>query len=366
MRSWRVFKAAAALEAAQLRRNRAFVILTALAAVSFLAMVSLFGLTGAYAPVALINLDDGPYATRFIDALNKAHHSFALKYMSAEQARIALHSGRLVGVLTIPAGFSDSIKNGNTVPIDIRVDNVNLDLTNDVQRALPAAIVRFGHDNNFPGVRVIMAEHPVNKHDTGYIPYLVVSALALDAMVIAGILGAMATAREWERKTVNLIRLSPASATAILAGKLTVAAAVSSVALGFTLLAIIFGYGVVPVDIWTTLAALLACVAIFTCMGAWLGAVLKRTLAAVPLMFGLAMPLYIDSGALEPTRFDGEMIWRIAHLSPVYYAVGVLEWAFHGLRVTPEPIWLDLLVLTGTALVAAALTLGSLSRGQRR
>ncbi len=182
MRSWRVFKAAAALEAAQLRRNRAFVILTALAAVSFLAMVSLFGLTGAYAPVALINLDDGPYATRFIDALNKAHHSFALKYMSAEQARIALNSGRLVGVLTVPAGFSDSIKNGNTVPIDISVDNVNLDLTNDVQRALPAAIVRFGHDNNFPGVRVIMAEHPVNKHDTGYIPYLVVSALALDAM----------------------------------------------------------------------------------------------------------------------------------------------------------------------------------------
>jgi hypothetical protein len=43
----RVFKASAALELAQLRRNRAFVALTALAAVGFLAMVSLFGLTGA-------------------------------------------------------------------------------------------------------------------------------------------------------------------------------------------------------------------------------------------------------------------------------------------------------------------------------
>ncbi len=55
--------------------------------------------------------------------------------------------------------------------------------------------------------------------------------------------------------------------------------------------------------------ALGACVAIFTCLGAWLGAILKRTLAAVPLLFGLAMPFYVDSGALEPTRFDGEAIW---------------------------------------------------------
>jgi len=86
----------------------------------------------------------------------------------------------------------------------------------------------------------------------------------------------------------------------------------------------------------------------------------------VPLLFGLAMPLYIDSGALEPTRFDGESIWRMAHLSPIYYAVGVLEWAFHGLRVTPEPIYVDLLVLVATALVAAVLTLGRLAKGGAR
>jgi len=115
-----------------------------------------------------------------------------------------------------------------------------------------------------------------------------------------------------------------------------------------------------------TAFALLACVAIFTCVGAWLGAVLKRTLAAVPLLFGLAMPFYIDSGALEPTRFDGETIWTIAHLSPVYYAVGVLEWSFHGLHVTPEPVYVDLLVLTGLAALAAVLTLARLARGTTR
>src|SRR5439155_624124 len=87
-------------------------------------------------------------------------------------------------------------------------DNVNVNLTNDVQRALPAAIVGFARQHRFPGTSVEMVEHDVWPHDTGYIPYLAVSALALDAMVIAGILGAMATAREWERATVKLLPLA--------------------------------------------------------------------------------------------------------------------------------------------------------------
>jgi len=359
----RVLLASAALELAHLRRNRSFVALTALAAVSFLVMVSLFGLTGSYAPVALINRDGGPYAQRLIEALAGAHHSFALKYMSADQAVIALRSGRLVGIITIPAGFSADIERGATVPIDVQIDNINVDLTSDVQRALPAAIVAFGRRHNFPGLRVQMVEHDVLPNDTGYIPYLVVSALGLDAMVIAGILGALATAREFERRTVKLLRLSPASASAVLAGKLTIAGTLATGALAITVLAIMLIYGVVPVSSWATLFTLCACAAIFTCFGAWLGAMLKRTLAAVPLLFGLVMPLYIDSGALEPTRFDGEPIWRIAHLSPIYYAVGALEWAYHGIRVTPEPVYVDLLVLAAIAVASVALTLGRLSKG---
>ena len=366
MSAARVFRASAALEIAQLKGSRAFVALTALAAVSFLAMVSLFGLTGAYAPVALINLDGGPYASHLVDALLGAHHSFALKYMSADEAERQLHSGRLVGIISIPAGFSRDVENGTTVPLDIRIDNVNVDLTHDVQRAIPAAIVAFGRAHQFPGIRVQMVEHDVWPHDTGYIPYLVVSALALDAMVIAGILGAMTTAREWESGTIKMLRLSPASPAATLAGKLAVAGTVAAGALAVAMMVIVFVYGVVPVAPVTTIFTLLACVAIFTCIGAWIGALLKRTLAAVPLLFGLAMPLYVDSGALEPTRFDGEAIWILAHASPVYYAVGALEWAFHGIRVTPEPVYLDLLVLLAVACAAVALTLGTLSKGGTR
>src|SRR5439155_251559 len=104
-----------------------------------------------------------------------------------------------------------------------------------------------------------------------------------------------------ELKTVKLLRLAPGAPGAALAGKLVVAAAVSAVALAAALLAIVFVYGVVPVAPWTTAAALLACVAIFTCMGAWVGAILKRTLAAwlrSPAAIGAALLPALGMGVL--------------------------------------------------------------------
>jgi hypothetical protein len=115
---------------------------------------------------------------------------------------------------------------------------------------------------------------------------------------------------------------------------------------------VVVGYGVVPVYPVEMAGALVACVGIFTCLGAALGAGLRRTLPIAPLVFGLSLPLYIDSGSLEPERFDGTAIWSLAHLSPVYYAVGVLEDAGHGLRVTPEPVAVDILALVAWGLLA--------------
>jgi hypothetical protein len=50
------------------------------------------------------------------------------------------------------------------------------------------------------------------------------------------------------------------------------------------------------------------------------------------------VPFYLDSGALEPQRFDGPFLFWIAHLFPTYFGVGLMEHAFHDLSVTPESI----------------------------
>ena len=338
------------------------VALTVFEAVTFLVLVSLFGITGSRAPTALVDEDGGPYAHLLAADLAAAHHSFALVPMRAEAAATALRNGDVAAAITIPASFDAEVSAGNTVAVPLAVDNVNVDLTDDVQRALPSAIVSFGHQLRLPELRVALQETDLLAKDTGYIPYLTVSALALDALVVAATLAAVSVARDRETRTARVWRTSPAGAGAVLAGRLAATGVVSLAALAVTAGCVTVGYGVGVRHPLEMVAALVACTAVFTCAGAWIGAALRRTIAVVPLIFGMALPLYVDSGALEPARFDGEVIWWIAHASPVYYAVGVMEDAFHGLRVTPEPLWVDVLALAGFAATAAALALRSLRR----
>ena len=90
-----------------------------------------------------------------------------------------------------------------------------------------------------------------------------------------------------------------------------------------------------------------------TSLGGLLGVLLRRTLPITPLVLGTQLPFYLDSGALEPQRFDGEVLFRLAHLSPAYFGVGVLEHAYHDLIVTPEPVWVLLAVLALIGIVPA-------------
>jgi hypothetical protein len=338
------YRAAMKLETQLLYREKSYVALTMLAAVGFLALVSLFGLTASDAPMALVVHDRGAYCRPFVEALVKVPHAFRLTRMSSEDAEERMKTGHLLGAIEIPSGFSAQIAEGGTVAVDVHVDNVNVDIVTDLQRALPAAIVQFGQDVGLPGLRVRIDERDVWPRDTRFMEYITVSGLALAAFVIAAVLGALVVARELEGRTSRVWLLAPARVSAVLAGKLTIAAMVAAVAMGLATVVVLVGYGFVPQHPVAFAFGLAAALAAFTCIGASIGALVRRTLVVVPLVFGLAMPLYIDSGALEPTRFDGETVWVLSHLTPLYYVVGWLEWAFFGLVITPEPQWLNLSV----------------------
>jgi ABC-2 type transport system permease protein len=338
-------------EISHLTRSRLFVALTVIQAVTFLFLVSLFGLTGSYAPTAIIAEDQGPYAHMLITQLTEAHHSFALRQMDPAAAQAALHKGDLVAIITIPKNFSYALAHGENTDVNVAVDNVNTDMTDDIQRALPAAIVALGKQLHLPGIHVQVAEHDLIDHDTGFIPYLVVSGLALDAFVIASILSAMAVAREFEAGTVKLLAMAPLHPLIPIVGRVLATDLVASVAMVLPVLLAVFAYRVVPIHPLEMVGVILLCTTIFSCIGVALGALLKRTLPVASFVFGISLPLYIGSNALEPQRFDGYLIWLLAHASPVYYAVGILEQAFHGLQVTPESVSTNFLALVGWAVV---------------
>ena len=343
-------------ELLQLARARLFVALTVILAITFLFLVSLFGLTGSRAPTAIILEDHGPYAREFVEQLAAAHHSFDLRQMDQASALDALHRGELVAIITLPENFSYAIAHGEETTLLVSIDNVNTDMTDDIQRAVPSAIVAFGRQLRLPGIRVQVTEVDLITHDTGFIPYLVVSGLALDAFVIASIFSAMAVAREFEAGTIKLLAVAPVHPLLSILGRVLATATVASAAMVLPVALTIFGYNIRPLYPFEMVGVILLCVALFSCIGIAIGALLKRTLPVATLVFGISLPLYLISGSLEPQRFDGNLIWVLAHLSPVYYAVGILEHAFHGLQVTPEPIWVNFTVLLGWAVLMVLLS----------
>jgi ABC-2 type transport system permease protein len=338
-----------------LRRSRLLVFLTVAEAVTFLALVSIFGLTANHVPTAVVDRDGGQLARQWAKEMSATYQTYGLRYMDERSAEQALAQGDVAAILWIPPGFSQSMADHRMMRIHFLVDNVNADLTNEVELGIASAARGFAVANHFPGIRVVTTERDMVRHEVGFIPYLVVSALALAAFVVAGTLAASAVAREFEARTLDYLRLSPAHPLVPLAGRLLATGAVSFAAVGVATLVVVAGYGVTPVHPAEMVAGLLLCVVIFSCIGAAIGTLVRRTLPLAALIFGLALAFYLDSGSLEPARLYGNRLWIIAHTSPVYYAVGILQHATHGLQVTPETIPVNFAALAGWALLAAGL-----------
>ncbi len=340
----------------RMRRSRLLIAIVVVQSVTFLILVTLFGMTGAYAPTALVNYDNGPLAQQFIHSLENDHHSFALIFMNNETAAKELvEQGVIVAMIVIPQGFSQSISEEKTVPVTVFIDNINTDMTDDIQRAMPAAVMSFGDALKFEGVNVSVAETDLYSHDTSFIDYMIASALVLDALIIAGTLSALSVAEEFESKTARLLAISPIHPLIPMMGRVVVTALVSAGALAITVIVALVSYGISPVQPLEMVLTLLFCVAIFSCLGAALGAVMKRTLPVALFVLGSALPLFLFSGSYEPQRFDGNLIWVAAHFSPEYYAVGLMENAVFNLKVTPEPLGLLALALVGWGIGALAL-----------
>ena len=343
-------------ELSRLRRSRLLIALVLVQAVTFLLLVTLFGMTGAFAPTVVVNHDNGTLSQAFITNLENDHHSFALTFMSNEtSAKQQVAQGNFVAMIVIPPGFSQSVLDGKTVPVAVFIDNINTDMTSDIQRAMPSAILSFGEQLKVQGLNASVAETDIYPHSTSFIDYMVASALVLNALIIAGTLSALSVAEEFESKTARLLAVSPVHPLVPLIGRVMATALVSAGALAITVVVALAGYGISPVYPLQMAAVLLFCVVIFSCIGAALGAVLKRTLPVALLVLSIALPLFLYSGSYEPQRFDGNNIWLASHFSPEYYAVGLMQHAVFNLKVTPEPLTVLALGLVGFGIGALAL-----------
>ena len=335
--------------------ERVFTIISVFLPVNFLILMSLFVLAGSHAPTAVVMLDRGPYAHQFYNAMDNAH-SFSLRTASASEAEQLLAGGQIVAVVTIPADFDAQVSANQSVQVNVQINNLNTDFTNDIRRAIPLSITSF-YAKAYPRlVTITPREVDWYAQDTDYVPYLAVSIIVVSLMVGGMLQAGVSSAKEWENGTMKELLLSPASRWSVLLGKMLAAALLNIISVLLVLFVVIVIVGVRPVHwdemIWVTLLTML----IFIAAGTLLGTLLKRWQVVAALTFGLTIPLFFLSGAFGPISFGTQSTQILAQIFPVYYAIVLQQHAFHGFDLNTYGVGFNAFILGLYALILLIVT----------
>ena len=234
--------------------------------------------------------------------------------------------------------------------VGVKINNLNTDFTNDIRRALPLSITSF-YAKAYPSlVTITPQEIDAYPQDLGYIPYLAVPILVIGLMVGGMVQAGTAAAVEWEKETVKELLLSPASRVAILLGKMLAAFLIGLAGAAVVLAVLIVLMGIRPVHWGELIGFTLLILALFTAWGTLLGAWLKRRTPVATLAIGLCVPLFFLSGPFGPISFFAPIEQLVARVFPVYYAIVVLQHAFHDFTLNTSGIGINVLILAAYAL----------------
>ncbi len=310
-------------------------------------------------PVALVVLDRGPQGAQMAQAIRDAD-VFRLQEVDASQAQTLLKDLDVVAVVTIPADFSQRLVTHQATTVDVTVNNLNLDFTNDIRRAVPDAITRYyAAQGNQSPVMVTMDEHDLRGRDIELFQYAVLPTVVLLLIVSGLISGGIATAREWESATVKELLLSPAPGGAIIAGKVLAGFAISFT-LGVVVLLLAYAMGwIYPEGIyWLDMLLVVGLVALLgASLGVAFGAALRRIMPVVAVSINLALYLFFLAGGMGVLAFEPQWLQAIAAFVPLTYGTHALQMAlFYN---SADLLGRDVLVLGLSSL--AALVLGTLA-----
>lgn len=314
-------------------------------------------------PVALVQQDHGPAAVRISQAIVDAD-VFRVSMVDEKDAQRLYRDLQVAAIITIPPGFSEQLAGHRHVSIQVLVNNVNLDLTNDIRRAVPDAMMQyyqsFGPAQN--PITISFDEHDLHTRDIELFQYAVVPAIVLLVLVNGLIVGGLSTAREWEKRTIKELLLSPATHQAIVLGK-----GAASFLATFSLSLLVLLVGAVcdwtrPQGIsWLSTIVMLALLSLLSsglgiAVGSWSRRIQPVTLSST--IFSIW--LFSLAGGLGVLAFDPLWLQQIGAWIPVSYGIHALQMAvFYS---SFDQFGRDVAVVAGSALLAILLGMLAMRR----
>ncbi len=346
--------------------NRRNLVATVVPPIAFLLIQALGAVAVGRSPVALVTLDSGPKGQQMQQIFHQAD-VFRITDASPEQAATLYKDIQVIAIITIPKDFTQRVEARDRSPVNVRVNNLNLDFTNDVRRSVPDAITQFyqAQGSDSP-IKVMVHEQDLRTRDVELFQYAVLPTIILLLTLSGLVTSSIATAREWETRTVKEMLLSPTSSAAIIIGKV-LAGFVTTFLLGLLvlLLGAAFNWTRPEGIYWLTSLLILAMIALFsTGLGVALGAALHKSQPVIAISINIAIYLFFLAGGIGVIAFEPLWLQNIAAYIPLTYGIHALEQAiFYN---SSDLFGRDMLVLGLCALAALGLGVLSMRRGITR
>jgi ABC-2 type transport system permease protein len=330
---------------------------------AFLLIEALGAAAVGRSPVALVVQDTGAQGAQIAHSIENAN-VFRIRTTDAAGAQVLLHNLDVVAVITIPADFTQQVRAHAPAPIDVTVNNLNLDFTNDIRRAVPDTITQYYQaQGDASPIKVSLREQDLRQRDVELFQYDVLPTIGLLLMIGGLVNGGLATAREWESRTVKELLLAPAARWPIITGKV-MAGFVATYCLGLLVVGLAYAIGWVrPVGIyWASTLLVMALVALMSSgLGVAIGALIQRIQPVIAVAVNVALYFFFLAGGISVLAFEPVWLQNIATVVPLTYGNHALQMAvFYS---SADQLGRDVTVLALSAVAAVALGVVALRRG---
>jgi ABC-2 type transport system permease protein len=347
-------------------------------------------------PVALVVQSEGAAATKISQLISTSDGFFLVK-RTPEAAQKDLEAQKVAAVITIPTSFDADVKAG-TAKVDVLINNVDLDFSDDIRRSVSEAVVSYNvdagktlaaeelaeHGGKAPDVpkddqSVILGSHyrtnpygvsvqevDLRHPDTSFLAYQLIPVLALLALTGGTLVTALALSGERELGALRLIQVSPARTVNValghlVGGALGAVALIAAVVVPATLLGVLHP----PDGRWPFIVGLLLLTALAaTALGVVIGVLCRRATTAVLLGVNAVAASFLLGGGFTTVAFLPDIVQQAARLSPTYYSVNALREAFFYKQMTAAPH--DMATLAVFAAGAVVLAAAFLRQAERR
>ena len=344
-------------------RHPSNVAITVLPALALLFVDALAAGAVGRSPVALVTLDHGARGQQMAQVIHQAD-LFRVSDATPAQTQALYQNLDVVAILTIPATFTQAVEAHAPAHIEVQINNLNSDFTNDIRRAVPDAITQFYQQQGSASpIQVTLAEQNLRRQDIQLFQYSAMPLILLLLVVSGLVSSSLAAAGEWETRTIKELLLSPATSTAIIIGKV-----LTGFVTTFTLGVLVLGVGsplgwVQPAGIyWLPVLLIIALVALFSAgLGVALGALVQRIQSVGSVAIVIALYLFFLTGGTAVLAFDPAWLQTVATFVPLYYGRHALEMAIF--YQSSDQLPRDVAVLAGSALLAVGLGILAMRRG---